>query len=278
MSNELTTIKENGLEVFSNDELGSVRVITLNGEPMFALTDVCKILGIGNTSQIKTRLNPKGIISNETLTNGGKQMLTFINESNLYKAILQSRKKEAVQFSDWITDDILPSIRKIGSYSISAEDSATLRIMHAKDDTERVIALRDFKDAVTAPLVKTIEEQQPKVEFANQICAAKTAINIGAFAKICTDENDRQYFGQNALFKWLRDEGYLFYNKLGCNEPYQKWIKQGYFTYTEKSSSNGQIFTVTLITPKGQKYIGNKITEYFRDRAAKVIPLAVNMS
>ena len=101
----------NDLQVFKNEQFGQVRVIEQDGEPWFMLNDVCKVLDIKNPSDAKTRLNIKGVATTDTLTNGGTQQATFINESNLYKLVFQSRKPEAERFVEWVTHDVIPSIR-----------------------------------------------------------------------------------------------------------------------------------------------------------------------
>lgn len=106
----------NDLTVFQSDEFGEVRTTEVNGEIWFCLTDVCRVLEIKNSTDVKKRLPQKGVDTIYTLTNGGKQAIVFINESNLYKTVFQSRKPEAERFGDWVTSEILPSIRKTGGY------------------------------------------------------------------------------------------------------------------------------------------------------------------
>lgn len=105
----------NELQVFNFKE-NEIRTTLINNEPYFCLKDVCKILDIKNHKDVVSRLNPKGVDSTDTLTNGGMQKATFINESNLYKVIFQSRKEESEQFTEYVTGTILPSIRKYGVY------------------------------------------------------------------------------------------------------------------------------------------------------------------
>jgi len=88
------------------------------GELWFCLKDACKILEIVNPRYVIKRLNSKGVVSNYSLTKGGKQELTFVNEANFYRVIFGSRKKEAVTFQDWVVEEVLPSIRKTGQYSL----------------------------------------------------------------------------------------------------------------------------------------------------------------
>ena len=104
----------NEVQIFNNEEFGEIRTITKDNEPMFCLADVCRILEIKNVSDCKSRLRQKGVVTTDTLTNGGKQKMVFIDESNLYKTIFQSRKDSAERFTDWVTSEVLPSIRKTG--------------------------------------------------------------------------------------------------------------------------------------------------------------------
>lgn len=106
----------NELQIFNSEEFGDIRTVTIENEPMFCLSDVCKALGLTQPSKVKERLNEKGVSSIPTLTAGGEQKLLYINESNLYKTIFQSRKESAERFTDWVTSEVLPAIRKTGAY------------------------------------------------------------------------------------------------------------------------------------------------------------------
>lgn len=113
VANVIETRKE--FEIFNYKNLGSVRTyVDELGEPWFCLVDVCNILEISNITNLRERLNPKGLILTEVLTNGGKQNMYFVNEGNLYRAIGRSRKKEANNFMNWVFDEILPNLRKAG--------------------------------------------------------------------------------------------------------------------------------------------------------------------
>ena len=102
-----------------SQHLGEIRTVTIDGEPMFCLSDICKSLEISQPSKVKERLNEKGVNSIPTLTNGGTQKLLYINEPNLYKTIFQSRKESAERFTDWVTSEVLPSLRKSGGYMMN---------------------------------------------------------------------------------------------------------------------------------------------------------------
>lgn len=143
------------LQIFSNSEFGEIRTITKDNEPMFCLAYVCRILEIKNVSDCKSRLRQKGVVTTDTLTNGGKQKMVFIDESNLYKTIFQSRKDSAERFTDWVTSEVLPSIRKTGSYSKPLTTSEQIRLL-AQGNTELTERVDKVEDKITS-----IEEDTP---------------------------------------------------------------------------------------------------------------------
>lgn len=114
-------------EIFNNDKLGKVRIVTINNEPWFVLRDVCAIVGLNNVTSVKQRLQGDGVDSTDLIDSmGRKQNATIINESNLYLCILRSDKEEAKEFADWITKEVIPSIRKTGKYDINKPKQLTL--------------------------------------------------------------------------------------------------------------------------------------------------------
>lgn len=138
----------NNLQIFNNEEFGEIRTITKDNEPMFCLADVCKALELSNPSMIKSRLNEKGISNIDTLTTGGKQKLLYVNESNLYKTIFQSRKESAERFTEWVTSEVLPSIRKTGSYGAPKTTGGQIQLL-AQGYTELEQAVNSIKEDMT---------------------------------------------------------------------------------------------------------------------------------
>lgn len=131
----------NDLRIFNNEEFGEVRTAVINDEPMFCLADVCKALEISNVGNVKQRLSEKGIHTADTLTKGGTQKMIFISEANLYKTIFQSRKESAERFTEWVTGEVLPSIRKTGSYSMPKTTGGQIQLL-AQGYTELEQAVR----------------------------------------------------------------------------------------------------------------------------------------
>lgn len=105
----------NDLTVFQNPEFGKLRTSEQNGETWFCLSDICKPLGL-QVFDVRRRLKPEGMVTINTPTNSGVQGMLYVTEGNLYRAIFQSRKPEAERFTDWVTEEVLPSIRKTGRY------------------------------------------------------------------------------------------------------------------------------------------------------------------
>lgn len=138
------------VQVFNNEEFGQVRTLEIDGMVYFSNTDVCGALEINNPSQALKRLRKDGVISNEVIDNlGRKQVMKFISESNLYKLIFQSKKKEAEKFTDWVTDEVLPTIRKHGSYVapintlVSTEDAFIQLFQTQKEIKQEQAVMRD---------------------------------------------------------------------------------------------------------------------------------------
>lgn len=107
------------VSVFQFQQSFDVRVQVINGEPWFCLADVCAVLDVDRTSRLLRDLDEKGLADCHTLTNGGNQLLKFVNEPNLYRVIFRSNKPEAKTFQDWVFNEVLPTIRKTGSYTIA---------------------------------------------------------------------------------------------------------------------------------------------------------------
>ena len=250
------------LEIFKNSKF-EIRGGLMDGEPYFCLSDVCKILDLDNSRQAKTRLDQKGVISNDTLTNGGIQRMDFINEANLYRLIFQSRKSEAAAFQEWVFSDVLPAIRKHGGYQTTA------KIEEVLSDPDTIIALAQNLKTERAKRKQLEAEKAANagyVSFAKSVEASVDSILIGNYAKLLNDRRGIS-IGQNRLFDFLRASGYLISGGARHNVPYQKHIENGYFEVTTQtfagSTGTHQKFT-TKITGKGQVALADEIVEYFK--------------
>lgn len=121
---------DTNLQVFNSEEFGNIRTVLVDNEPMFCLADVCRALEITHVTDVKNRLKKDGVGTAEVIDSLGRtQSATFINEPNLYKTIFQSRKASAERFTDWVTSEVLPSIRKTGSYNMNMTDEEKIQLI-----------------------------------------------------------------------------------------------------------------------------------------------------
>ena len=239
----------NELRIFESEEFGRIRTATVNDEPMFCLADVCRVLELSQTNKVKDRLNKNGWNTIPVIDSmGRKQEATFINEPNLYKVIFQSRKPEAERFSDWVTSEVLPSIRKSGGYIAGQAEMTDAELM-AK---ALLVARKQIEDRNLQ-----IERMRPKEIFCDAVSASKTSILIGDLAKILKQNGVDT--GQKRLFTWLRDNGYLIKQKgMSYNMPTQRSMEKGLFEVKETAFTHSDghisISKTVKVTGKGQVY------------------------
>lgn len=248
----------NKLEIFKNEEFGEIRTALINNEPYFNLKDVCNILEIKNVSDCKSRLKKDGVATTEVIDSLGRtQEANFIDESNLYKVIFQSRKKEAEAFTDWVTSEVLPSIRKHGAYA-TAETIESI-ISNPENGIKLLQALKAEQDKNKALEVENTE-LKPKALFADAVASSKNSILIGELSKII--KANGYDIGQRRLFNWMRERGYLMKSGEAYNQPTQRSMDLGLMEIKKSTINNpdGSIRTTTTtkITGKGQVYFVNK--------------------
>ena len=276
----------NAIQIFKNPEFGEVRTAGTPENPLFCLADICRVLDL-QPSRVKDRLE-YGVISSNPISDslGREQLANFVNEDGLYDVILDSRKPEAKKFRKWVTSEILPSIRKSGGYIASSpndtpEDILARAVLVAQESIERknkqISELQeaiDNKDQQLHIEAMRVEEKQQQIEdqqrtisdltpgynFSRAVEASKKSILISEMAKILTQNG--YVIGQNRLYKYLRDNGYLFSKGEQYNLPVQRYMEMGIFEIKKVviSQPGGTAITTntTKITPKGQIYFVNK--------------------
>lgn len=236
----------NELKVFENAQFGRVRVIDENGKPLFCGSDVAKALGYNEPHKAVMR-HAKGGMKRPIPTNGGTQEMLFIPEGDVYRLITRSKLPAAERFESWVFDEVLPSVRKSGGY-IAGQESMTDAELLSKAllVAKRQIDARD----------KQIADMQPKALFADAVSASSSSILIGELAKLLR-QNGRD-IGQNRLFQWLREQGYLCTKGSAYNCPTQRSMELGLFEIKETAitHSDGHITInrTPKVTGKGQVY------------------------
>ena len=253
---------DNNLQVFKNNEFGEIRALQINNEPWFVGKDLAECLGYSNTRDAIDKhidKEDKGVAKLDTL--GGKQNMTIVNESGLYSLILSSQLPTAKRFKKWVTREVLPSIRKHGAYMTPEVIEETLT---NPDFIIQLATTLKEEQLARQRAEKQIEEQKPKVLFADAVTASHTSILVGELAKLLRQNGIDT--GQNRLFEWLRQNGYLIRRKgTDYNMPTQYSMDLGLFEVKETSitHSDGHVSVnkTPKVTGKGQVYFINKFKE-----------------
>lgn len=252
----------NELQIFKDSRFGEIRVSVNGTEPMFCLADICKVLELTTPSKVKDRLNQKGMNSIHTLTKGGMQSMTYINEANLYKCIFQSRKPEAEAFQDWVCEDVLPSIRQHGIYGtpatidqmISDPEFGIKLLTQLREEREaKELAQKDAqeKTMLLASANDTITRQAPKVDYYDNVLMSTDTLTTTQIAKS---------IGRSGkwLNKKLRECGLIFFQsgQWLLKSPYDRWnlhkVRTASFTRSDGTQSTK---SSTVWTERGRRLI-----------------------
>ncbi|GAB2567214.1 phage antirepressor [Leucobacter ruminantium] len=228
-----------------------VRVVLIDNEPWFVLADLCRVLEIRNVGNAAARLDHemKGI--HQADTPGGRQSMTIVSEAGMYEVVIRSDKPEAAAFRRWITSEVLPQIRKTGSYGTQVALSEDEIVHQALAITARRVEQLEAK----------ITADAPKVHFAEAVAASPSTILVGDLAKILRANGAP--FGANRLFEKLRTDGYLIRRRgSDWNMPTQKSMELGLFEIKESTRQHPDGHVLLTKTPKvtgkGQQYFIEK--------------------
>ena len=174
----------NGLQVFTHEELGSVRTLEVDGEAWFVGKDVAEILGYTNASKaLADHVDSEDKLNNESLSSLGQRGGWLINESGLYSLILSSKLPKAKVFKRWVTSEVLPAIRKHGVYAIDEmltnPEAMICALMAYKTEWERRLALAE-ENAVQK---QQIAELMPKASYYDVVLNSPDLVPISVIAK-----------------------------------------------------------------------------------------------
>lgn len=249
MKNEITT--------FNKEGFGEIRTLTIDNEPWFVGKDIAIALGYNNPRDALSKrvyIEDKGVANCDTL--GGKQDLVIINESGLYSLILSSKLPRAKEFKHWVTSEALPTIRKTGGYHVpKGKELLALALVEA-NNTITAMGQENFGlKTDIAHKTEEIVDLRPRAVFADRITSSKDTISMNDMALLIT-QNGKD-MTRAGLFKWMRDNGYIYKRSTKAK---QKYVKEGLFKLHTFASTGGyKIFSSTRITGKGQKHFLKKI-------------------
>lgn len=193
----------------------TLRTLLIQGEPWFVLADLVKAIGLTSTSRVAERLREKGVSKTHTQTAGGRQEVTIIDEGNLYRVIMRSNSPAAEPFESWVTDEVIPTIRKTGTYTTPQ----TLE--------QRSLALMGELTAVVQQQRAELEVVRPKAEQFDDFLSAEGSYAVGEAAKVLQRAGIE--VGPLRLFKKL-DELKWTYLRGGERHIMQAAIERGYLT------------------------------------------------
>lgn len=255
-------MNENEIQVW-NYEGAEVRTVQIDGEPWFVLADICRELEISNSRMVSERLESDELMSAKLTSGGQRREMTIINESGLYTVILRSDKPQAKPFRKWVTSEVLPSIRKHGAYmtdqalekALTNPDFLIELATQLKAEQEQ----RRRLETTVAAQNKQMEQDKPKVLFADSVAASRSSILIGELAKLI--KQNGVDMGQKRLFQWMRENGYLI-KRCGSeyNLPTQRSMERGLMEIKETSVIHSGYTTISKtpkVTGKGQVYFIN---------------------
>jgi prophage antirepressor-like protein len=246
----------NQLQIFNNEELGQVRTVVQGENVWFVAKDVCEVLEIKNTTMAMQKLESDEVTK---FNLGGLSGETnIINESGLYSLIMTSRKPQAKAFKKWVTSEVLPTIRKHGAYMT---DQALEQAVTNPDFMIGLLTNLKEEQSKRIEAERKILQQQPLVTFAEAVQVSVNTILVKDLATLLKQKGIDT--GQNRLFEWLRENGYLCSREGSMyNTPTQRSMDMGLFEKQPyvRTNSNGEFETkfTTKVTGKGQLYFINK--------------------
>ena len=256
------------LKVFENSNFGKIRVLEIDGEPWFIAVDIAKVLDYRTAYDMTRILDEDEKGTQIVRTPGGNQNVIVIDESGLYSSILRSRKPEAKQFKKWVTSEVLPSIRKHGAYLTNQ----TVEKVLTDPDFLIQLALNLKEEREKRLIAETeLQENKPKIIFANCVETSRSSCLVGELAKLI---NQGGYpMGQNRLFAWMRDNGYLIRQKgENYNLPTQYSMDLKLMEVKKNIINNPdgtvRVTRTTKITGKGQIYFLHK---FLGERAYEIL-------
>ena len=245
------------LQIFKNQEFGTIRATEINGNPYFVGKDIAEALGYTNPQKaIRDHVDQEDKTLNESFTVNGT-MAVLISESGVYSLVFGSQLPKAKEFKHWVTSEVLPTIRKHGAYM--TPETLEKALLNPDGMIKVLQALKEEQEKRKA-LEAQNEEMKPKALFADAVSTSQSSILIGQLAKLIRQNGHD--IGQNRLFEWMRQNGYL--GKIGNNRnlPTQKAMDLGLFEIKESTFQNPdgsvRITRTPKVTGKGQIYFVNK--------------------
>lgn len=240
---------ENGIQIFNNPEFGEIRTVAINGDPWFVGKDVAVALGYSNPRKaLIDHVDSDDKMQNDEVTIrdsiGREQKPTVVNESGLYSLILSSKLEGAKKFKRWVTNEVLPAIRKTGGY-ISGQDEMSPEELMSKALLVAQKTLEEREKRLAA--LKTQNEiMKPKADYFDDLVDRNMLTNFRETAK-------EFKVPPKKFVNWLIDKKYIYRDKKGKILPYEDKNEELFEIKETKNENNSWSGVQTLITPKGRE-------------------------
>lgn len=226
----------NGLKIFNNEEFGNIRTVVVDGEPWFVGKDIAEALGY-----VKARNAISAHVAEEDRKDapiqgilGGTQQMSIINESGMYALIFGSKLESAKRFKHWVTSDVLPSIRRTGSYHLPRNYKEALVELIAQVEENERLALEN-------------SEMKPKADYFDNLVERNLLTNFRTTAK-------ELGLKESEFINWLIENKYIYRDAKNKLQPYSIYVDKGLFEIKEYvNPHSNHAGTQTLITPKGRE-------------------------
>lgn len=231
----------NDLTIFSNADFGQIRTVVIDGEPWFVGKDIANALGYAEpTKAVRDRVDAEDKGMSKTDTPSGTQNMVIVNESGMYSLIFGSRLESAKAFKRWVTSEVLPTIRKNGSYSM-ADQTESYKIDDPIERAKRWIEEQEEKKL----LESKIEADAPKVKAFDDLIDSKMLMNFRDAAK-------QIGISQTQFTGWLEENGYIYKTPKDEIRPMEPHVASGLFRIKPfKSPNSWYTGSQTFVTPKG---------------------------
>lgn len=255
------------IQVFTNSDFGSIRTIEIDGEPWFVGKDIAESLGYTDAAKaVRVHVDSEDKGVDNLATPGGQQKIIIINESGLYSLILSSKKPVAKQFKRWIVSDVLPSIRKTGSYSVQSIEqgnekllaNAVLISQRLVEEDKKKISLLESDNA----------RMKPKEEYYDAVASTDATISMSRMAVVLAQNG--YPLGRNELLEWMGNHKFIIRsnnkNNKSHNCPTSKSMKMNLFKVKQViiKGNNCDVIRHTLrVTGKGQVYFVNHFKKIY---------------
>lgn len=243
------------VQIFNNEQFGSIRAVNEYGQLLFCGKDVATALGYKDTNNAMKQ-HCRGVVKRHPITDslGRTQLAAFIAEPDLYRLVTHSHLPNAEKFERWVFEEVLPAIRRTGGYMVAKQDETPEETM-----ARAVLIAQD----TIRRQKEQLDEMKPKALFADAVAASDGTCLVGELAKMIRQNGVN--IGQNRLFCWMRENGYLGRSGSNYNVPTQRAIDMGLFRIKETaithSDGHVSINRTPKVLPKGQIFFLRKFLQ-----------------